>query len=379
MSPRHLCVIESEAYACGVGGVVRMSDGKMVYSSPDEVASIAQGESGMLVCANRRVFQVGTSQYVGSASSLLNVDEAIGFPGLMVFTRAGQEGTLVGMMTPQVREVSADTSTIGFGDVVRRVRFIDGKLWIVCDGGIHVYEIGEQSLDNPSHINVLGARDVDRLDENRLAIVGSFGRTVYRENATSKGPGKTFEQAHREPSRLNRAATDGRHVLAGSHEGAWMYLINARAELTSRPVVRDAPPARTAATVDASAIITNDSMSLRITGAGFDWSFSEPDGARINTVVAVEGDFWIGHDRGITVLRSTMPRTEEEIEAAMKAAKRSGYVPPPPYAVLGSMRLPGSVKFLYPLLVGGGATYVSEFGGFGVISIIDEPIAPAIN
>jgi hypothetical protein len=43
------------------------------------------------------------------------------------------------------------------------------------------------------------------------------------------------------------------------------------------------------------------------------------------------------------------------------------------------MRLPGSVKFLYPLLVGGGATYVSEFGGFGVISIIDEPIAPAIN
>jgi hypothetical protein len=268
ISPRHLSVIESDAYVCGVGGVVRLSDGKMVYSSPDEVASIARGENGLLVCANRRVFQVSTGQYVGSASSLLNVDDAIERPGLMVFTRAGEEGTLVGMMTPQVREVSADAATIGFGDVVRRVRFIDGKLWIVCDGGIHVYEIGEQSLDNPSHINVLGARDVDRLDENRLAIVGSFGRTVYRENTTSKGPGKTFEQAHREPSRLNRAATDGRHVLAGSHEGAWMYLINARAELTSRPVVRDAPPARTAASVDASASVTADSMSVRITGAG---------------------------------------------------------------------------------------------------------------
>jgi hypothetical protein len=158
-----------------------------------------------------------------------------------------------------------------------------------------------------------------------------------------------------------------------------MYLINARAELTSRPVVRDAPSARTAASVDASASVTADSMSVRITGAGVDWSFSEPEGARINTVIAVEGDFWIGHDRGLTVLRSTAPKTEEEIEAAMKAAKRSGYLPPPPYAVLGSMRLPGSVKFLYPLLVGGGATYVSEFGGFGVISIIDEPMAPTTN
>lgn len=375
IAPRRLSVVNDETYACGVGGVVRLSDGKRIYPSPDEVTSVAMGESGLLACANRRVFQVETGQYVGSASVLVNAGEALGRPGVLVFTRVGEEGALVGLMTPQVREVSADAATIGFGDVVRRVRFLDGRLWIVCDSGIHVYEVGEQSLANPKHIDVLGARDVDRLDENHLIIVGSFGRTIYRENATGKGPGSTFEHVEREASRLSRAATDGRHVLAGSHEGAWMYLINARAELTSKPVARDAPPSRAAATVDASARLTDDGSALRVTGANFDWTHKEPNGTRMNTVVSVEGDFWIGHDRGITVLRSTMPKTEEEFEAAEKAASRSGYVKPDPYAVLGRMRLPGSVKFMYPLLVGGGATYVSEFGGFGVISIVDEPIA----
>src|SRR5262249_36200807 len=157
IAPRHLSVVENEVYASGVGGVVRVADGELIYSSPEEVTSVAMGESGLLACANRRIYQVESGQYIGSATTLVNVGEEFNQPGVMVFTRVGEQGALVGLMTPQAREVNHEGATIGFGDIVRRVRFLDGKLWIVCDGGIHVYEVTSESLANPRHIDVLGA------------------------------------------------------------------------------------------------------------------------------------------------------------------------------------------------------------------------------
>jgi hypothetical protein len=41
--------------------------------------------------------------------------------------------------------------------------------------------------------------------------------------------------------------------------------------------------------------------------------------------------------------------------------------------VAGSVRLAGPVIYIFPLLVGGGASYVSEFGGFGVVQFVEEP------
>jgi hypothetical protein len=43
--------------------------------------------------------------------------------------------------------------------------------------------------------------------------------------------------------------------------------------------------------------------------------------------------------------------------------------------VLGRVRIPGPVLYIYPLLIGGGVSFVSERGGFGVAELVDEPIA----
>jgi hypothetical protein len=68
--------------------------------------------------------------------------------------------------------------------------------------------------------------------------------------------------------------------------------------------------------------------------------------------VAVDGDIWIGHEHGIIVL--------------------SGEATSP--IVKAELTIPGPVAALYPLRVGGGATYVSTLGGFGVARWFAEVI-----
>jgi hypothetical protein len=183
-------------------------------------------------------------------------------------------------------------------------------------------------------------------------------------------------RAEREAAGLSSAISDtgGQRILAGSFGTAWLYQIGDRAALTSRAMPPAPQPAKEASTVDATARMSDDGTILSFTGEDFTWNYTDADSTRMTTITAVDGDFWIGTDRGVTVLRSTAPRTEEEIEAAEKAAKRTGYVKPEPFKIIGQVRLPGSVTYLFPLLVGGGAAYVSEFGGFGELNLSEEPI-----
>jgi hypothetical protein len=373
IKPRSFSLIDGTLYVCGHGGVVRLPESIRVMTSSDLVNCVAMVNGTLIACVGRQALRVDDGRFVGSASTLMDCSTELGADRALVFTRRGAQGSLVGLMTPELREVDTSSATVGFGDVVRRVTCFDGRLWVVRDTGISCYRLVDNRLDDLQYIDVLGARDVARLDGNHLAIVGVFGRAVYRINADSSGPGHTFVQAEREASGLSHAMTDGQRVLAGSGNTAWMYQINARAEITNKPMQPAPPPAREASTVEATARLSDDGATLHFTSNDFTWAYSESDGLRMTTVTAVDGDFWIGHDRGLTVLRSTRPTTDEEMEAI---EKNPALAPTQPFKVIGRVRLPGSVNYLYPLLVGGGAAYVSEFGGFGVVTLVEEPVAP---
>ena len=71
-----------------------------------------------------------------------------------------------------------------------------------------------------------------------------------------------------------------------------------------------------------------------------------PGSPMVFCIVAVDGRFWIGHDRGITVLD----------EAGR---------------VIDRLRLAGPVRYVFPLAAGG-AAWVSETGGFGTV-ILNDP------
>lgn len=351
VSPRTLSIVDGELYVSGEGGVVRWSDLQRVFIAGETAGRVIESSEGLVVCVDRRVYQIEGGAYVGSASDLVPATLERIEPDTLVFLRQGERGALVGLMNRKLRELDSAALTVAVPGQVRNVRVFMNRVWAVTDDEIAVYAVFEEALRRVRTIDVLGARDVMQLDENHLAVCGGFGRAIYRLRSSERGPGDTFLYGHREPSRLTWARSDGRYILAGSELGHWLYLIGSRVEISDLeidPEEPDVQPAREAGTVVATARISDDGRALVLRGEdGQIEEHREPEGARIHCVMAVDGEFWLGHDRGITVL------------------KADGHV--------DRLRLNGPVRYLFPLRTDRGVAFVAEFGGFGIAQYVDRP------
>jgi hypothetical protein len=205
-SPRRLSVGDGHLYVSGLGGVVRWDDGfimlrRDVQDSPaqSEIGRVAMSNEGLVVCEGRRIYRLSDGRYVGSASDLVSAEGSTAPPdGALVFTRQAEAGALVGLMTPDLREIDVDRTTVPVPGIVRSVRVFDGKIWIVTDEEILSYRVMRETDDSPSglrlvsvnDIDVIGARDVARVDDDHLAIIGSFGRALYRLRSTGARAGR---------------------------------------------------------------------------------------------------------------------------------------------------------------------------------------------
>ena len=171
-------------------------------------------------------------------------------------------------------------------------------------------------------------------------VVGTFGRRVVRLDRD--GSVHTVRE-HREPAGLLRARCDGRFVQAGGPHGWWQYEPSGRvrpiAGEPGAPFDSAASPV-TAATISGRASVGDDGTSVILPDGAV---YTEAGSPAVSCIEAVDGQFWIGHDRGITVLAADG-------------------------RVIGRLRLAGPVRYVFPLAAGG-AAWVSEAGGFGTVSV----------
>ena len=311
----------AEVYVAGRGGVVRWADQRVFLRGPETYSSVSSSRNGLVATHGKQVVTLANGEFVGSASALYEMPGA----DRLIFTRKARSGSLIGTMTPDVREVDAINGTRSIPGDVRAVRFFEGAGWVVGEDRILALE-PDGSVRH--WISVKGAMDVAPINENYLAIAGTFGRAVYRIQVDEHGNGDTFVQVTRMPARLVDARTDGRYILAGSDEGSWLYLIGSHADLVNQPIETDEVP-RTAATDTAEAVISADGRELLLTYTDMeDGSIThrEPGDAQMHSVVAVDGEFWVAHDRGLTVLYSS----------PMEIVDADGQVDPEPYVRAGS-------------------------------------------
>ncbi len=386
--PRTLSVVDDEVYVSGVGGVVRLGDFRRMFTSDEMCGSVARVGDELVTCVGRSVYRMTDGGYIGAASVLVRLPDSIVTQGDAPALQPPQpprpphfayalhtEGSaLAGVLDADVREVVGIKSTVAVPERLERLRVQGERLHLVSPQGIDIYDLAAGTLRLVESIDVLGARDVVQLDERTSIIVGSAGRAIY-EHDSKGGPGR-FTVAEREASRLTMATGDGLNILAGSREGAWMYLVNARAELTRRTIESAPPGPRTANAGNAQATISLDGLTLSVRPAPIGgenvepWEYREPKAARLHTVLAVDNDFWVGHDRGITVLHSDGGRSLLDPKVVAQAKKESRSAMAMANPVKERLRLPGPVRYLFPVLTGSGAAYVSEFGGFGAAEFI---------
>ncbi len=340
VEPMALSLVGGELYVSGRGGVVRWSD-RMLWLEGMDCRTVVECDLGLVACVGRRVYRLDDADYVGSAGELFAVPDATGLAAPLVFVRQGAGRTSVGLMSGVIRELDVRLATVSVPGVVRRVRVDDGRLWVIADQRIAAYPISGDRLLDPVMYEIAGAWDMDFIDagpDRRVVVAGAFGRAIVR---LGPGPGVTVEHEHREPAGLIGAQSDGRFVLAGGPYGSWLYEPGGMA--SPSPLAPDAAMGQrlSAVTMSGTAARTADGKAVTLSGGGV---YREPGSPMIRCLVAVEGNLWVGHDHGITVMT-----VDGE--------------------VLGRLRLDGPILNIFAVS-GGGAVWVSERGGFGTARLV---------
>ena len=381
IAPRQVNLVGDELWVSGLGGVIKLADAPIEGESIDEdgkptaptpplrfldgmdVGTIVDTPEGPVGCVGRRILRLADGAFLGAASMLIPTPAEFG--GGYAFVLQGSEGAQVGLMGTDFRERSSSAVE----GLVHAIRICDDRLLVVTDAEVSTWKL-EQSpgrattargegtqLGQLIAVRVRGALDVGKIKRNRFAVSGTFGRSLYRYLPEGDQDGDTFYWSERMPGRLDVSQTDRRRVLAASDEGAWMYLIEEKAELVARDIASPDVQSARAEVVWGSATADDrrEEVLFRVGDRAIAMRPSR-DGL-VSTLAAADGRIWIGHDHGIDVIGFN-PATGELV-----AEDR--------------ILLSGPIIAIYPNRVGGGVSYVARFDGFGVVRpvpITDPPI-----
>lgn len=375
IKPEYVSVADGKIYVSGEGGIVRLVAPTETLATPAKsdkpqqqqqqlmmlagvspvmkheghVGRVVMTPMGLATTVGRRIVSVPDQKYLGSANEVIALPASLGGPDAVAYRWESEDGTVVGLMGPDLRE----RSRVAFPGKVHSVKAIGNKLWVVSDSAIAGFTLADNALKEVTRIAVFGARDVGVINDNYLAVAGSFGRAPYRIKADNFGPGDTFLASHREASGLDESLYDGRFVLAGSvKEGFWLYEVERSVRLADKTVMTPNATSRSAKTVRGTATIDEAGNMLTVQYGSQSYQFSPTDHARMLCVTTVDGDIWVGTEDGLIVLNGDTPAAE----------------------VIDTVRIPGPVNALYTLRVGGGAVYVSRLGGFGVVRWLLEEL-----
>lgn len=349
--PRRIDEVDGTLFASGVGGVVDLlqpgspSLGSLLRSlGSGEAGRAVPTSEGVAAVVGRRIYRLAGEKYLGAATELVPLPEGIGPQGGFAFSLQGRDAAEIGLKDAAFRV----TASRAVPAEVRRLRVFEGHLWVVEDRAIVAFPIEGDRLGDPQLIAIRGARDAVPVEGNVLAVCGEFGRALYRIRHDARGEGDEFFAVVREPAELVDAVHDGRRVLASGPLGHWLYSGD-RAEITDPPSEErpPTPPRREAVAIWGRAAITEAGDGVLVeAGSWPPWTWSPSPPGEVHTLLAVGDSLWVGHTRGIDLLRFTA-------ESGVGSA--------------GSIRLEGPVRYLFPHRNGIAVNFVSVRGGFGTV------------
>jgi hypothetical protein len=379
--PRAVSVIDGQVFVSGEGGVVRLAEAAPEGTSFDEkglpvppvqparlldgrtAGRVVPAKGGPIACVGRRIVRLEDGAYLGAASALIPLPKEAG--GGFGFILQASEGAQIGLMDEDFRERSSSA----LRGKVHSIRFFDDRFFAINDFEVATWKLvprvgseagaAEIVFGDPISVPVKGARDIAKVQRNRFAISGTFGRALYRYLPEGDRPGDAFYWTKRLPGRLEVAASDRRRILAASIEGTWLYLIGEDAELVDAPIASPDRPLALVETSWGSARVETDLASVTLRMGDRSQSHIPSLGGRVNGLVAADGRVWVAHDHGIDVIGYDPVRREAVAECRV--------------------RLDGPIVSMYPNRVGGGVSFASGFSGFGVVNPVaeDAPWVPA--
>ena len=348
--PETLSVVDGDLYVSGLGGVIRLDTGEHFLAGTEVCGRVVGTAVGRATTRHGEIVRLSDGTILGRATDLQNISVSAGSSKLIAFVDQEKDSARIGILDENMHEIAV---TVVSGEVTR-LREINGRLWAVTPGGITTWKIASGGLSDEQKIRVRGALDIDMAGPNTYAIAGTFGRALYRLEADESGPGDEFFATTREAGRLERILSDGRRIVGGSDEGNWIYITGGLCEPSKNPIQTVNPPSAVAFGEFGKAIIegadsdvftVESAHRVVVNGKGTSQIIQMPQGAFARTIATVGSDLWIGHDDGIDIWRL-------ESEKMIR---------------VGRIRLQGPIMNIFPRRTNDGASWVSLYGGMGVV------------
>lgn len=348
--PESLSVVDGDLYVSGLGGVIRLDTGERFLAGTEVCGRVVGTAVGRVATRHNEIIRLSDETILGHATDLQNISASVGSSKLIAFVDQEKDSARVGILDDDLHELAA---VVVAGEVTR-LREINGRLWAVTPGGMTTWRIASGGLSDEQKIRVRGALDIDMVEPNTYAIAGTFGRALYRFQADESGPGDEFFSTTREAGRLERILSDGRRIVGGSDEGNWIYITGGTCEPSRNPIQTVNPPSAVAfgefgkASIegaDSDVFTIESAHRVVVNGKGTSQTIQMPQGAYARTLATVGSDLWIGHDDGIDIWR-------------LDGAKMDR---------VAKIRLQGPILNIFPRRTNDGASWVSLYGGMGVV------------
>jgi hypothetical protein len=365
--PESVSSVDGAVYVSGLGGVVRVDTGERFLAGGAVCGRVVGTAAGPVTTRGGEIVRLSDGSVLGSATMLVplpasgpvraNTNRQFGC------VVQGKDAARIGLLDGDLHERAAEV----FPGQVSHLRYIQGELWAITAAQIGVWRIDADGLSTLPPIRVRGAIDAAFVAPNTYLIAGTFGRSLYRREGDSRGPADEFFATTREAGRLERVLSDGRRIVAGSPEGNWLYMTGGSCEPSTNPIQTMNPPCATIEGSFGKALIEgadSDAFTIEVSSRvivedkGQQQVLQMPQGSLARTVTNVGADLWIGHDDGIDVWR--------RVNGSMVRVAR--------------VRLQGPVTNIYPRRTDDGASWVSLFGGMGVVvwqTINTSPVTDA--
>ncbi|MDP7069922.1 MAG: hypothetical protein QF561_01065 [Phycisphaerales bacterium] len=347
--PESLAVLDDTFVAMGQG-TARTLDGDVVARSEGGViTSVVDHDGRLLYVSDRRIHRRAGNAYLGTASLLKPATAHRYLPtGALLFARHERTGSLVGFLGPDCREIDAEVWTAGVPGRVHTLEQREGRVLAASDEGVFVFGMTPDGLARMWSWPRPGMEAADWIDEDRLAVAGSFGRGVVQIGAAD--PVATAAGWTPVPAGLVRAMSDGDAIIAESGDGFWSYRVGRDPERIPPPETPIEPPRTDAAVLGWSIDIDEDGTAILSSPSG-QQHLQPPGDGRFRCVAATDEAFWLGHDHGILVV---MFGSGDE-DADRVDVRRLGVL------------IDGPVICIEPLMLGGGVAYAATHAGFGVV------------
>lgn len=345
--PKQLAVISDWPIVFGEGGAVRLSDGRKIVTFDGTVTGVALSlDRGIVYAAERRMYDGGSNEFLGSATLLAELDQRANADlGTLVFTRDIGDRTEVGLMTAEGRDVDAFQGTITLNGGNASLNTHGSRVHVCTDFGVYILGVAPRELRLLKTIEVAGAKDVDVIGANYLAICGDQGREIYRISGDRGGEGNTHFRFVSASSLMSRGHADRLGIEIPTETGNMRYNYDNSIDLSMDVSILPDPNPTDMAVLGWSTsldqvkgvMIVRDAIGAEVEGLGVE---------NASTVVSISGNFWFGTENGIVVCGPDASAT---------------------MTVLGSLSLAGPIVQLVPQL-DGSAAFVSEAGFVGVVS-----------